>query len=75
MKRELGRPQCCDDDWGGSHYHCPACGQETSMYGHVGGKPPRRSCTDTELPDAYGDAMSTAGPYEPPGPPWWEPPG
>ena len=30
----LGRPRCCDQDFGGSHYHCARCGAVTGMYGH-----------------------------------------
>lgn len=27
--------QCCPDDYGGSHYHCPYCGCSCSMMGHL----------------------------------------
>lgn len=30
MKRE----PCCDQDFGGSHYHCGHCGEVSSMQGH-----------------------------------------
>lgn len=30
----LGRPRCCDDDFGGSHYHCGSCGEVSSSMGH-----------------------------------------
>lgn len=29
-----GRERCCDEDYGGSHYHCTRCGAVTSMMGH-----------------------------------------
>lgn len=28
------RVRCCEEDWGGSHYHCGQCGEVTGMYGH-----------------------------------------
>lgn len=38
---EVGQPwpgtnrvRCCEEDWGGSHYHCGECGEVTGMYGH-----------------------------------------
>ncbi len=27
-------PPCCDEDYGGSHYHCGHCREVTSMMGH-----------------------------------------
>jgi hypothetical protein len=36
--------QCCPDDDGGSHYHCPYCGCSCSMLGHLVGDPPRLEC-------------------------------
>lgn len=30
--------RCCDQDFGGSHYHCGNCGQVSSMYGHSYGE-------------------------------------
>jgi hypothetical protein len=29
-----GRTRCCDQDHGGSHYHCGRCNGVTGMYGH-----------------------------------------
>ncbi len=29
-----GWRRCCEEDWGGSHYHCAGCGAVTGMYGH-----------------------------------------
>ncbi len=26
--------RCCDKDFGGSHYHCPNCGEACGMMGH-----------------------------------------
>ena len=66
-----GRVRCCREDHGGSHYHCPACGSsQVSMYGHVSGTPSVRSCTGTELPDAFGSLMAVTGPFDGPAP--WE---
>lgn len=31
---ERGRDRCCDQDYGGSHYHCGRCGEVASMMGH-----------------------------------------
>jgi hypothetical protein len=31
-----GRERCCEEDFGGSHYHCAHCGQVSSMQGHYG---------------------------------------
>lgn len=28
------RERCCDQDQGGSHYHCGNCGEVSSMLGH-----------------------------------------
>lgn len=33
-----GRDRCCDQDYGGSHYHCGNCGKASSMLGHYIGK-------------------------------------
>lgn len=30
----IGREPCCDEDLGGSHYHCAKCGAVCSMMGH-----------------------------------------
>ncbi len=34
----MQRGPCCDEDWGGSHYHCGYCGAVTGMYGHFVGE-------------------------------------
>lgn len=34
LARMIGREPCCDQDFGGSHYHCPRCWAVTSMLGH-----------------------------------------
>lgn len=26
--------RCCEEDYGGSHYHCANCGEVSGMYGH-----------------------------------------
>lgn len=31
---EGGPPRCCEEDQGGSHWHCGNCGEVSSMYGH-----------------------------------------
>lgn len=33
----IGREPCCDEDLGGSHYHCGRCGGVSSMMGHSQG--------------------------------------
>ena len=30
-----GRIRCCEDDFGGSHWHCGRCGRVSSIYGHL----------------------------------------
>lgn len=30
----LNRERCCDEDFGGSHYHCSQCNAVTGMMGH-----------------------------------------
>jgi hypothetical protein len=27
--------RCCDEDYGGSHYHCARCGAACGMMGHT----------------------------------------
>lgn len=27
--------RCCEEDFGGSHYHCAKCGKVGGMYGHA----------------------------------------
>lgn len=31
---EIEHERCCDQDYGGSHYHCANCGLVSSMFGH-----------------------------------------
>lgn len=62
------RIRCCEEDLGGSHYHCPACGRVGSMYGCVSGKPPTRRCTGRTVPDHYGDLLAVTGPFDGPAP-------
>jgi len=31
----IGRERCCDEDYGGSHYHCAKCGGVCGMMGHM----------------------------------------
>lgn len=54
-----GRPRCCDQDFGGSHYHCGGgCGAVTSMYGHyiqVHGDEPEWMVTRRNLPVGFRD--------------------
>ena len=33
-EKQLGRKRCCEEDFGGSHYHCGHCGEVSGMYGH-----------------------------------------
>ena len=30
----IGREPCCEEDYGGSHYHCARCGAVCSMMGN-----------------------------------------
>lgn len=30
-----GRIRCCEDDYGGTHWHCAKCNGVTSMMGHL----------------------------------------
>lgn len=31
----FGHARCCEEDYGGSHYHCARCDGVTGMYGHM----------------------------------------
>ena len=35
LEEVMGREPCCDEDYGGSHYHCGRCGKTSSMMGHL----------------------------------------
>ena len=54
FERTQHRPKCCDEDYGGSHYHCAQCGEVTGMMGHFLGD--RIICDPVER-KAYYDRM------------------
>ena len=35
VREEIDDRPCCDEDYGGSHYHCVRCGAACSMMGHT----------------------------------------
>jgi hypothetical protein len=58
MRDLIGREPCCDEDYGGSHYHCSQCNGVCSMMGHW---------TDKLWVRGKGIPL----PPKPDGSPWW----